>query len=136
MEMLNAFGRRQKYLRSEAGLTLVEVIVAAVILGIIAVGFFTAFDISKRLATAARQQTKAVNLAQGKLEELRGVPYEELKSVPDEAYFDPSVPGFTYRVSVSERTAGAVYKSVTVSVYHKVGKNLKQVTLTMERSGI
>lgn len=124
------------YILNERGLSLVEVMVVSVILGIVAVGFFATFDVSKRLTAAARQETKAVNLAQEKLEELRGVPYADLESVSGEAYFSASVPGFTYRLSVFEITTGVVFKSVTVSVYYNAGKSTKQVTLSMERSDI
>lgn len=126
--------------RSEKGLTLVEVLVAAVILGIVAAGLFAAYDVNKRLAAGARQKVKAVNLAQGKLEELRSVPYNELTGVPDWTYFDlsdPAVASFTYRIAVNEGSiAGAVYKAVTVTVRYPVGGGFRQIDLTMGRSKI
>jgi len=117
--------------RDERGLTLVEILVAAVLLGFIAVGLFATFDVSARLAVAARQQTKAVNLAQGKLEELRAVPYGDLNSIPPQP-FEPAVNGFTYGVAVQETVHQT--KSVTVTVYYTVGNREKEVTLTTERS--
>lgn len=123
--------------RNEKGLTLVEVLVAAVILGIVAAGLFAAYDVNKRLAAGARQKVKAVNLAQGKLEELRGVPYDDLVNILHEEDFDPPVDGFTYRVAVAEGSiAGAVYKAVTVAVYYTEGGAAKQIELTMGRSKI
>lgn len=116
--------------RNEKGLTLVEVLVAAVILGIIAVGLFAALDVGARLTVAGREQVKAVNLAQEKMEELRGIPYDALNSVAAEAYFEPTVPGFTYRVLVADYT---YVKTVTVAVYYRVGEVAKKVNLTMER---
>ncbi|MEW6574409.1 MAG: prepilin-type N-terminal cleavage/methylation domain-containing protein, partial [Bacillota bacterium] len=120
-----------RFKRDEQGLTLVEVLVAAVILGIIAAGLFAVFDVGARLAAAAREQVKAVNLAQEKMEELRGTLYDDLNSVAEEAYFEePTVPGFTYRVSVADYT---YKKTVTVAVYYKVGAAAKEANLTMER---
>lgn len=120
-----------RFKRDEQGLTLVEVLVAAVILGIIAAGLFAVFDVGVRLAAAGREQVKAVNLAQEKMEELRGTLYDDLNSVAEEAYFEPTVPGFTYRVSVADY---AYTKTVTVAVYYKVGAAAKEVNLTMERA--
>jgi prepilin-type N-terminal cleavage/methylation domain-containing protein len=129
-----------QFWRNEKGLTLVEVLVAAVILGIIAVGLLTAFDVNKRLAAGARQKVKAVNLAQGKLEELRAVPYDNLIGVTEWTYFDlsdPAVAGFTYQIAVNEGSvAGAVYKAVTVTVCYPVGAGFRQIELTMGRSRI
>ncbi|MEW6769762.1 MAG: prepilin-type N-terminal cleavage/methylation domain-containing protein [Bacillota bacterium] len=125
-----------RFWQKENGLTLVEVLVAAVILGIIAVGLFATFDVGARLAAAAREQVKAVNLAREKMEELRAVSYDGLddKSVAEEAYFEPTVPGFTYRVSVTD--SGANIKTVTVAVYYRVTGTSKEVNLTMERAKV
>ncbi|HIE12602.1 MAG TPA: type II secretion system protein [Desulfotomaculum sp.] len=119
---------------NERGLTLLEVLVAAVVLGIIAVGLFTAFGVGTRLAAGAREQVKAVNLARERMEELRGVAYGELEhhATSGEAEFEPTVPGFTYRVSVTD--SGANVKTVTVAVYYTVAGPTKEVNLTMERA--
>lgn len=122
-----------RFKRDEQGLTLVEVLVAAVILGIVAVGLFAAFDVGARLTAAGRGQVKAVNLAQEKMEELRGIPYDALNSVAEEAYFEPTVPGFTYRISVADYT---YMKTVTVAVYYRVGAAAKEANLTMERANL
>lgn len=125
--------------RNECGLTLVEVLVAAVILGIIAAGFFAAFDVGARLTAAGREQVKAVHLAQEKLEELRGVPYASVNSVAYPAYFaeacpgDPTVKGFTYGVAMVDNGTS---KTVTVAVYYTVGATSEQVNLTAERSNL
>ena len=123
--------------RNECGLTLVEVLVAAVILGIIAVGLFATFDVGARLTAAARQQTKAVNLAQGKLEELQLISYDDLDYVnaPRGTAFDPPVAGFTYGVAVQGPNAYGT-KSVTVTVYYPVGNREEEVTLFTERSNL
>ncbi|WP_334110288.1 type IV pilus modification PilV family protein [Thermodesulfitimonas autotrophica] len=119
---------------SERGLTLVEVLVAAVILGIMAAGIFTAYDVSKRLAETARQETKAAGLAQEKLEELRATDYSALSTVPNPADppadFVPTVAGFAYRVLVVDNVTA---KTVTISVYYRVRATERELSLTMER---
>ncbi|RPF49225.1 prepilin-type N-terminal cleavage/methylation domain-containing protein [Thermodesulfitimonas autotrophica] len=122
--------------RGECGMTLVEVLVAAVILGIMATGIFTAYDVSKRLAETARQETKAAGLAQEKLEELRAVDYSALSTVPNPADppadFVPTVAGFTYRVVVVPNVTTTT-KTVTISVYYRVRAAERELSLTMER---
>lgn len=115
----------------EEGLTLVEVLVAAVLLGFIAVGLFTAFGVGARLAVAGREENKALNLAQQKLEELKGEPFDAVGTVAVETPFTPTVPGFTYRISVVDH---GYTKTVTVAVYYKVNGVAKSVHLTMERA--
>jgi hypothetical protein len=119
---------------------LTEVLVAAVILWIVAAGLFAAYDVNKRLAAGARQKVKAVNLAQGRLEELQGVPYDELIGVTEWTYFDlsdPAIADFTYRIAVNEGSiVGTVYKTVTVTVCYPVGGGFRQIDLTMGRSKI
>ena len=118
---------------NERGMTLLEVLVAAVVLGIIAVGLFTAFGVGTRLTAGAREQVKAVNLAREKMQELQAVPYDDLNTgVTGKEEFVPSVSGFTYRVSVTD--SGANLKSVTVAVYYTETGMAKQVSLTMERA--
>jgi len=115
----------------EEGLTLVEVLVAAVLLGFIAVGLFTAFGVGAGLAVAGREEDKALNLAQQKLEELKGEPFAAVGTVAVETPFAPTVPGFTYRISVVDQ---GYTKTVTVAVYYKVNGVAKSVHLTMERA--
>ncbi|MGQ9513227.1 type IV pilus modification PilV family protein [Thermodesulfitimonas sp.] len=114
----------------EQGLTLVEVLVAAVLLGFIAVGLFTAFGVSARFVAAGREDTKALYLAQQKLEELKGEPFGTVVTVATETPFTPTVPGFTYRIAVVDNVST---KTVVVAVYYKIHGVAKSVHLTMER---
>lgn len=118
---------------NERALTLLEVLVAAVVLGIIAVGLFTAFGVGARLAAGAREQVKAVNLARERMAELEAVPPDQLgdHATTGEAEFEPTVPGFTYRISVTENVN---IKTVTVTVYYAVTGAAKEISLTMERA--
>jgi prepilin-type N-terminal cleavage/methylation domain-containing protein len=118
----------------DRGLTLVEVLVAAVILGIVAVGFFTASDVNRRMVESGISEMKAFYLAQEKMEELRAVSYESVVTVSNLSDFDPPVDGFQYKTAVVESLAPQV-KTVAVSVYYTVGSVQRSVTLVTERSG-
>jgi prepilin-type N-terminal cleavage/methylation domain-containing protein len=58
---------------SESGMTLIEVLVAAVIVGVIAVGTFTAFDAAGRTDADSRAHAQATQLAEQDEERLRGL---------------------------------------------------------------
>src|SRR3977135_540631 len=58
---------------SESGMTLIEVLVAAVMVGVIAVGTFTAFDAAGRAGADTRAHAQGVQLAQHDEERLRGL---------------------------------------------------------------
>ncbi|MEW6182935.1 MAG: prepilin-type N-terminal cleavage/methylation domain-containing protein [Bacillota bacterium] len=132
---------------NEQGLTLAEVLVAAVILGIAALGLFGAFDTGRRLDVTARYDAAAVNRAQELLEQQRAVPYTSLAPVPTRT-LDPAdqILGpdarFCIALGNENASAGCNYKTVTVSVYYSVPLGTmahtvaRQIDLTMERSSL
>jgi prepilin-type N-terminal cleavage/methylation domain-containing protein len=65
---------------SERGVTLIEVVVSAAILGIIVVGTFTAFDAANHLTSREQRVSQAQALAQQDLDRLRGLPVSQLLS--------------------------------------------------------
>jgi type II secretory pathway pseudopilin PulG len=58
---------------SESGMTLIEVLVAAVMVGLIAIGTFTAFDAAGRTDADSRAHAQATQLAEQDEERLRGL---------------------------------------------------------------
>ena len=64
-----------KIVRKQAGFTLLEVLVAVGILGIIGTGFITALDSNSRATRGLDEQTVAVNLASDYLEVIKELPY-------------------------------------------------------------
>ena len=61
--------------RDQAGFALIEVLVSAILLMIVAVGVFTAFDASTRATAQERHNARANALAQSDLERIRSLPY-------------------------------------------------------------
>jgi prepilin-type N-terminal cleavage/methylation domain-containing protein len=118
----------------ERGLTLTEVLVAAVILGIVAAAYFPAFDANRKMAVAATSKVQAFYLAQEKMEEVRATGYDAVQPVPDLADFSPAVDGYRYKVGVTEN-ADTATKTVLVAVYYDLGREQREISLIMERSG-
>jgi Tfp pilus assembly protein PilV len=61
--------------RDEAGFALIEVLVSAIMLMIVALGVFTAFDAGTRATAQEGYRARANDLAQGDLERIRSLPY-------------------------------------------------------------
>lgn len=62
----------------ESGFTLTEIVVAMMILGIVASGFATSMAIGLRAVAMGRQRQIASDLATGRIEHLRSVPYDQV----------------------------------------------------------
>jgi type II secretory pathway pseudopilin PulG len=72
--------------REQGGLTIVEVMIAAVILVIGALGGLQLVDASTRSAFRAEQGQVAIDRAQGELEEIRALPFDEIALTTTHAY--------------------------------------------------
>jgi prepilin-type N-terminal cleavage/methylation domain-containing protein len=64
--------------RAEDGFTIIELVVALAIVGIVAVGFMLSVNLGFRTIAVARQRTTASELATKRLENLRNVPFERI----------------------------------------------------------
>lgn len=124
-----------------SGFTLIEVLIAVLILVAAIIPLMTAFIHGARWTAESRDLITAVNLAQGKLEELKNRPYAKLEegepTDPNQTPPSfPGYPGYTYRVAVSETDVSGDgkndLKTVTVAVYESAtGREV--VSLTMDR---
>jgi len=121
-------GMRDIY--NEKGLTLVEVLFAVIILAVALIPMLTMFTTSERFNAGARKMSTAVNLAQGRLEELKNTPFRDIADVTPATPF-PS-PHAAYRYAVDVDQAGDL-KTVTVAVYYREGETDRQVALVMDR---
>jgi type II secretory pathway pseudopilin PulG len=124
---------------SDKGFTLIELIITTATLVIGIIGILSLFPVSVRTAKSAEMSTIAIQLAQGKIEEMISKSYTEIASfaetygeIPDfEAfkrvttvnYYDPS------NSTTTEDDLGI--KRVAVNVYWKsnIGINEKSVAL-------
>jgi len=124
------------------GFTLVEVLIAVLVLTVAIVPLMTAYLHGTRWTAEARDRIVAANLAQGKLEELRNRTYHDLEAgEPTDPAEPPGVfldhPEYVYRVAVSETDLfgdeAPDVKTVTVAVYEAAHAAEEIVSLTMDR---
>jgi len=79
---------------SQQAMTLIEVMIAAVIIVIATLGLLQAFALSTRLNDEAKEKTIAMEAAREKLEELRAYEFKEIyRAFNYDSYDDPGGPG-------------------------------------------
>ena len=119
--------------RSEAGFTLIEVLVAMMIFTVAAMGVAGSMAVAVTSDTHAGEQTRALALASQKLEELKARPFADVQ--PETARSinvrGEEGPGpYRRAVEVAEGAEGANTKSVSVTVDYGAGRNgTRQVEL-------
>ncbi|MBJ7329049.1 MAG: type II secretion system protein [Solirubrobacteraceae bacterium] len=127
---------------SEAGTMLVEVVLSALVVGILAVGVMTGFDVSAKASGDAKQKAAAANIAEQQLEDLRSQRTSVLTALTGAAE-TVSKNGVSYTMRrtaawVSQPATGSVcssavgpptYLRISVSVSWP-GKSSKPVTVT------
>lgn len=126
--------RRQSRPVRNRGFTLIEALIALVILSF---GLFGLMQLQTRVmagTSVSKTQTIAANLAQQKLEELRATPYADIDGDNGEPEVIPAGEGgtttFTRRWSVTEETS-PTYKRVSVTTsWTNADQNPEAVTLT------
>ena len=110
--------RKRDWLRKESGFSLIEVIIAIAILGVIAVAFFSGLATASRSIYIADERATAENLARSQMEYVKEQPYLvggaydiiDLSAYPDSYEIDLDV----------DSLAGALggIQKITVTVSH------------------
>jgi prepilin-type N-terminal cleavage/methylation domain-containing protein len=113
----------------DAGFTLIEILIATVIMLIVSMGVITALSFSGWATTFTGQRTKALNLANQYIEKARNLPYDDIGTYVDgPVYGDPPgvihspdvVGDFTVGTAITWQrdaiTGRAKYKNVGVTV--------------------
>jgi len=106
--------------KNERGLTLIEVLVAFVILTMTLVTMMDSFALGGRQNAGNYRYNAAMTLAQSKMEEIKNKPFNSVVSIAL-TYFSTETdysqfPGFSYAVTVEND--GLNHKKVTVAVYY------------------
>jgi prepilin-type N-terminal cleavage/methylation domain-containing protein len=109
--------------RNSRGFTLVEVVIATFIVGIMSCGIYGLTGTLVRLNAFSDQISRATVLAQNKIEELRGLPSDQIVPGTD------SVDIFARNWAVATRgESDPLLLTVTVD-WQKVGSNRSQLSL-------
>ncbi len=111
--------------RPQAGFTLIEMVVALLVFTVAVMGLASTMAVSVASDTHAGEQTRALALASQRLEEIKAIPYTEVKSEAATSINSLGVEGqgpYRRTVTVAEGTEGANTKSVTVSVQYGAGR--------------
>lgn len=123
-----------RVLGNERGMTLLEVLVAFLILAMALVTMMNAFALGSRHNAGTSSYNTALSLAQSKMEEIKN---SSFNSVDDVALTDfstesdySSFSGFSYEVAVEN--SGLNTKTVTVTVHYSEGGVSKEVSVTTE----
>jgi prepilin-type N-terminal cleavage/methylation domain-containing protein len=110
---------------SEAGFTLIELVVALLVFTVAVMGLASTMAVAVASDTHAGEQTRALALASQRLEEIKAIPYTAVASEPVTSVTSLGVEGsgpYKRTVTVVEGAEGANTKSVTVSVQYGAGR--------------
>jgi prepilin-type N-terminal cleavage/methylation domain-containing protein len=134
-----------KYHGNNSGFSLIEIMVAIMILGVVFVGLIGAFPFALNLITEARSRTQAAYLAQAKIEELNQLGYSAVATgtIEVKQHIGP-VGSFTYPFqretkveyingNLATSTVDYGLKKISTTVYYTgaAGKTEKSYNLTM-----
>jgi Tfp pilus assembly protein PilV len=105
----------KKGICDQSGIALIEALVSAVLLTIVAAGTFSYFSASTRATTQERHRAQANNLAEADLERLRSMPVTCPKTSPSCTYSVASIVGTPQSQTVTQD--GTVYTVVSRAQY-------------------
>ena len=119
-------------LKSEKGVGLIEIIIAMLIFAIGITAAIRTLPVSNAATSRANNLTKATNLAQQKIEELMGTPFNnaDLTAGTHNDQDNPLERIFTRTWDVTDNTPVTDMKTVTVTVTYLSGSNDNAVTLS------
>jgi Tfp pilus assembly protein PilV len=119
-------------LKSEKGIGLIEIIIAMLIFAIGITAAIRTLPVSNAATSRARNLTMATNLAQQKIEELMGTPFNnaELTAGAHNDQDNPIERIYTRTWNVTDNDPVIDMKTVTVTVTYLSGSNDNAVTLS------
>lgn len=124
------------------GFSLIEVIVAMVIVSVAAMAVMAAHTTAQRTTGEANRDTRALYLAQAYLEETLAKDFADITSVSSTDV--PGYSGYTYKIEVTTQTLDAgwvlvddesssLFKKITVTVSYPGPEGDKEISLTTEK---
>jgi len=119
-------------LKSEKGIGLIEIVIAMLIFAIGITAAIRTLPVSNAATTRARNLTMATNLAQQKIEELMGVPFNnaDLTAGTHNDQDNPIERIYTRTWNITDNEPVADMKTIIVTVTYLSGSNDNSVTLS------
>lgn len=117
-----------RHWRNEKGLTLLEIVIAMIILVTAIVPMFNMLELGTNYYKTSADQTLALSLAQGIMEEQLAKSFESLQSQGPTPY--PDFVGYQYEIIVNPDPGNKYLKQVTVLLYQEENPQELQVELT------
>lgn len=115
----------------EEGFTLLELMIAVLLLGLVLVPMLDLFSMSGKISTISWFELTAANLAQSKLEEIKDLPFNSVTSNSGN-FLDKT--DYSYEVTVIPDPEYPAYlKIITATVHYSDPGGNKSVSLTMEK---
>ncbi len=128
--------RKTGLTRQSGGFTVIEVLVATVIISIVLAPLATAYMLHHRASVRAGAETTALMLAQDRLEELKARPYAEVAGTAFRWFTE--VPGYEqyagYGYEVEVSTGALRVKTITVTVTYPTLDGTGTLALQTERA--
>jgi prepilin-type N-terminal cleavage/methylation domain-containing protein len=118
MRMQRSTSRRRR-MRARNAFTLMEVVVAVIIVGMTSVATLSAFAAELRTAEASRSALEAASLAENRIAIAEVIPAEDLLSLPDSSksgQFEPPFEGYGWTTMVKPVVNEKDLFDVTVNV--------------------
>ncbi|MDD5600697.1 MAG: type II secretion system protein, partial [Actinomycetota bacterium] len=123
------YRKRSEGIKGQEGFTLVEVMVALLVISIITVGLVQGTRVSVNTVKVNKEKTRAIAIANEKIELIKTLSYDDIKlqseypDWPDEVTYPmlyESESGYDIKYKVTEATdpdTGSSYKQLTISVF-------------------
>lgn len=126
-----------RHIPQQRGLTLVELLVTLVFVGLVMPAIMRGFATSSHAAVNARHLSEAAQLAHGKLEELLAT--QAVSNGPTQGDFGPDWPGYRWNATQSNWDAAAGVGELDVTVTwldRNVPRSITISTLTWSSTGL
>ena len=120
-------------IKHEQGYSILEVIIASLILTVVLIPLVNMHAKIENLTASAEKNNTALFLAQGKIEELKAVPYDQVIVLPlgENRPVFTGYENYSYMVEIDEGQYGL--KTITVTVFYQEVGTERNVKLTAER---
>ena len=120
------YRKRSEGIKGQEGFTLVEVMVALLIISIITVGLVQGTRVSVNTVKVNKEKTRAIAIANEKIELIKTLSYDDIKLQSEDPYWPDEVTypmlyesGYDIKYKVTEVTddrTGSIYKQLAISV--------------------